>query len=109
MKAVNILFAKFLDFQSKFSSLGRDKRDFHGKFAESMFTVERLKSSKSYFHDEDIYADDGSDNKDVPMITNASSSSQETSLAAHVSVPSQEEIEKMIIYKKQEQIFGSVY
>ena len=37
------------------------------------------KSSKWYFHDKNIYAvsdDDESDNEDVPMVTNASSSSQ---------------------------------
>ena len=46
--------------------------------------------------------DDEGDNKDVPMVTDASSSSQETSLVDHVSVSSQEEIEEMIIDKKQE-------
>ena len=34
---------------------------------------------------------DKSDNEDVPMVTDASSSSQETSLVVHVAVPSQEE------------------
>ena len=72
-----------------------------------MFNVERLKSNKWYFHDEEIYAvkdDDESDNfnEDVPMVTDASSSLQETSLVAQVPVPSQEETEKMIIDKKQE-------
>ena len=66
------MLGKFLDFKSKFSSLGRDKRDFHGNFAESMFTVEKLKYSKWHSHDEDIYAvndDDESNNEDVPMVT----------------------------------------
>ena len=41
-----ILFAKFLDFEYEFSRLGKDNKDFHDNFAESMFNVERLKSSK---------------------------------------------------------------
>ena len=50
--------------------------------------------------------DDESDNEDVPMVTDGSSSSQETSLVAHVSLPSQEETEKMIIDKKKRELLS---
>ncbi|XP_065884662.1 pre-mRNA-splicing factor ISY1 homolog [Dysidea avara] len=55
--------------------------------------------------EEDIYAvhDDDSDTEDVAMVTG---DDQQKSLMAHISVPSQDDIEQMIIAKKKQELLN---